>query len=88
MASSTIMIHDGEDALLVDISLCLFGYRRALWLRESKTAVMALGYLELSPVGTLSYSHLPSTLTDGRLDDMDAVDGPSTTGAARACACC
>ncbi|KAI0779813.1 hypothetical protein C8Q74DRAFT_1350812 [Fomes fomentarius] len=48
MASSTIMIHDGEDALLVDISLCLSGYRKALWLRESKTVVMALGYLELS----------------------------------------
>ena len=50
MASSTIMIHDGEDALLVDISLCLSGYRRALWLRENKTLVMALGYLEASQV--------------------------------------
>ena len=50
MASSTIMIHDGEDALLVDISLCLSGYRRALWLRENKTPVMALGYLEASQV--------------------------------------
>ncbi|KAI0743824.1 hypothetical protein C8Q80DRAFT_1272461 [Daedaleopsis nitida] len=61
-ASATIMIYDGEDALLVDISLCVTGYRRALWLRESKTAVMALGYLEASredlPLPVL-HSHAP-----------------------------
>lgn len=53
-AASTIMIHDGVDALLVDISLCVGGHSRALWLRESKTAVMALGYLEASRVRSLS----------------------------------
>ncbi|KAI1796432.1 hypothetical protein LXA43DRAFT_969920 [Ganoderma leucocontextum] len=46
--SSTIMIHDGEDALFVDMSLCLNAWKRSLWLRESRSVVMALGYLELS----------------------------------------
>lgn len=63
MASSTIMIHDGEDALLVDISLCLSGSRKALWLQESKTIVMALGYLELSRV-RLSLSPPSTKLVD------------------------
>ena len=53
-ASSVIMIHDGEDALLVDISLCLCAFKTSLWLRESKSLVMALGYLEPYPVGRLS----------------------------------
>lgn len=53
-ASSVIMIHDGEDALLVDASLCLSAFKTSLWLRESKSLVMALGYLEPYPVGRLS----------------------------------
>ncbi len=48
--SSTIMIYDGEDALFVDMSLCLDAWKRSLWLRESRSVVMALGYLELSSV--------------------------------------
>ena len=54
ITSSVIMIHDGEDALLVDISLCLSAFKPSLWLRESKSLVMALGYLEPYPVGRLS----------------------------------
>ncbi|KAI0334971.1 hypothetical protein GY45DRAFT_1367013 [Cubamyces sp. BRFM 1775] len=46
--TSTIMIHDGADALLVDVSLCLSPYTPSPWLRESRTIVMVLGYLESS----------------------------------------
>ena len=53
--SSTIMIHDGEDALFVDMSLCLNPWKRSLWLRESKSVIMALGYLELSSVSRPCY---------------------------------
>ncbi|KAI0645415.1 hypothetical protein C8Q79DRAFT_1010382 [Trametes meyenii] len=60
--SSTILIHDGEDALLVDVSLCLNAWRSAPWLREPRGIVMALGYLESSdkplPLPVLS-SHAP-----------------------------
>lgn len=44
------MIYDGEDALFVDMSLCLSAWKRSLWLRESRSVVVALGYLELSSV--------------------------------------
>lgn len=44
------MIHDGEDALLVDIKLCLSAFKTSLWLRESKSLVMVIGYLEHCPV--------------------------------------
>ena len=53
--SSTIMIHDGEDALFVDMSLCLNPWKRSLWLRESKSVIMVLGYLELSSVSRPCY---------------------------------
>ncbi|KAI0373397.1 hypothetical protein BV20DRAFT_1049819 [Pilatotrama ljubarskyi] len=60
--SSIILIHDGEEALLVDISLCLNAWRSAPWLRESRTVIMALGYLESShkalPLPVLS-AHAP-----------------------------
>ncbi|KAI8975800.1 hypothetical protein BD414DRAFT_168793 [Trametes punicea] len=60
--NSTILIHDGEDALLVDVSLCLSPSALSPWLRESKTIVMALGYLEFShralPLPVLS-AHAP-----------------------------
>ncbi|KAI0356202.1 hypothetical protein OH77DRAFT_1401713 [Trametes cingulata] len=60
--SSIVLIHDGEDALLVDISLCLNAWRSAPWLRESRTIIMALGYLEASakalPLPVLS-AHAP-----------------------------
>ncbi|TBU64533.1 hypothetical protein BD310DRAFT_806683 [Dichomitus squalens] len=46
--SSIIMIHDGEDALFVDISLCLSTSKASLWLREGRSTVMVLGYLELT----------------------------------------
>ncbi|KAI0769686.1 hypothetical protein BD413DRAFT_604807 [Trametes elegans] len=46
--TSIILIHDAEDALLVDVSLCLNAWKSAPWLRESRTVVMAMGYLELS----------------------------------------
>ena len=46
------MIHDGEDVLLVDVSLCLNAARSTRWLRESKTVIMAVGYLEVSKVRT------------------------------------
>ncbi|KAM5533347.1 hypothetical protein V8D89_013021 [Ganoderma adspersum] len=60
--SSTIMIYDGEDALFVDMSLCLNAWKRYLWLRESRSVVMALGYLELSSKALplpLLHSHAP-----------------------------
>lgn len=45
------MIHDGEDALLVDVSLCVQNaWRSPPWLRESGTIVMAVGYVESSAV--------------------------------------
>nr|VWO95836.1 Structural maintenance of chromosomes protein [Ganoderma boninense] len=56
------MIHDGQDALFVDISLCLDAWKRALWLRESRSVVMALGYLELSSKALplpLLHAHAP-----------------------------
>ncbi|KAI0675021.1 hypothetical protein C8Q78DRAFT_1075364 [Trametes maxima] len=46
--SSTVLIHDSEDALLVDVALCLSAWRSTPWLREPRTVVMALGYLESS----------------------------------------
>ena len=45
------MIYDGEDALFVDVSLCLNAWKPSLWLHESRTAVIVLGYLELTNVG-------------------------------------
>ena len=48
--TSTIMIHDGADALLVDVSLCLSPFTPSPWLGESRTIVMVLGYLESSEV--------------------------------------
>ena len=41
-----IMIYDGEDALFVDVSLCLSALAPARWLGESKAVVMAMGHLE------------------------------------------
>ncbi|KAI0829642.1 hypothetical protein BC628DRAFT_1055015 [Trametes gibbosa] len=47
--ASTIMIHDGADALLVDISLCVRNaWRSPPWLRESGTIVVLVGYVEFS----------------------------------------
>ncbi|KAI9067099.1 hypothetical protein FKP32DRAFT_1609620 [Trametes sanguinea] len=69
-ANQTIMIHDGEDALLVDVSLCLNPGASSPWLRESRTIVMALGYLELSerqlPLPVLS-AHAPNVEVNPRL---------------------
>ena len=52
--ASTIMICDGDDALLVDVSLCLSAVRPAHWLRESRAVVMAVGYLEMCEVRALA----------------------------------
>ncbi|RPD78266.1 hypothetical protein L226DRAFT_567930 [Lentinus tigrinus ALCF2SS1-7] len=69
-ASSVIMIHDGEDALLVDISLCLSAFKTSLWLRESKSLVMVLGYLELCPKALplpVLHAHAPDVGVNPRL---------------------
>ncbi|KAL7281267.1 hypothetical protein ACG7TL_004575 [Trametes sanguinea] len=69
-ANQTVLIHDGEDALLVDVSLCLNPGASAPWLRESRTVVMALGYLELSdrqlPLPVLP-AHAPDVEVNPRL---------------------
>lgn len=42
-----LMMHDGEDALLVDISLCVRNaWRSPRWVFESKTVIMVVGYVE------------------------------------------
>ncbi|CDO69294.1 hypothetical protein BN946_scf184976.g13 [Trametes cinnabarina] len=68
--NSTILIHDGEDALLVDVSLCLSPGASSPWLREPGTIVMALGYLELLersvPLPVLS-AHAPDVAVNPRL---------------------
>jgi hypothetical protein len=46
VANSIISLADEQDSLLVDISLCLSGFRSLPWLREENTPVMAIGYLE------------------------------------------
>lgn len=46
-----LMMHDGEDALLVDISLCVRNaWRSPRWVFESKTVIMVVGYVESSVV--------------------------------------
>ncbi|KAH9855253.1 hypothetical protein C2E23DRAFT_857941 [Lenzites betulinus] len=69
--TSTIMIHDGEDALLVDVSLCVQNaWRSPPWLRESGTIVMVVGYVESSakplPLPVLS-AHAPLVNVNPRL---------------------
>lgn len=41
-----ICIADEQDTLLVDISLCLNGFRPFPWLREENATIMVIGYLE------------------------------------------
>ncbi|RDX50147.1 hypothetical protein OH76DRAFT_1349505 [Lentinus brumalis] len=69
-ASSIIMIHDGEDALLVDIALCLSAFKTSLWLRESKSLVMVLGYLEHCPTALpvpVLHAHAPDVAVNPHL---------------------
>ena len=61
-----IMIYDGEDALFVDVSLCLNAWKPSLWLHESKVTVMVLGYLELTNVGDTLSSLLQQPAEFGR----------------------
>ncbi|KAL1942552.1 hypothetical protein VTO73DRAFT_6154 [Trametes versicolor] len=61
--TSMLMMHDGEDALLVDISLCVRNaWRSPRWVFESKTVIMVVGYVESSvtalPLPVLS-AHAP-----------------------------
>lgn len=49
--TSMLMMHDGEDALLVNISLCIRNaWRSPQWVFESKTVIMVVGYIEASTV--------------------------------------
>ncbi|KAI0702986.1 hypothetical protein C8T65DRAFT_786932 [Cerioporus squamosus] len=69
-ASSIIMIHDGEDALLVDITLCLSAFKTSLWLRESKSLVVVLGYLEHRPIALslpVLHAHAPDVAVNPHL---------------------
>ncbi|KAI0081904.1 hypothetical protein K474DRAFT_1655777 [Panus rudis PR-1116 ss-1] len=49
MESSTILLQDDGAVLPVDISLCLDSMHPQPWLRERRTAVIAMGYLEPLP---------------------------------------
>ncbi|EKM54048.1 uncharacterized protein PHACADRAFT_185036 [Phanerochaete carnosa HHB-10118-sp] len=44
--NALVCIADEQDTLLIDISLCLSGFRSFSWLREVNTPLMAIGYLE------------------------------------------
>ena len=44
--NSIISLADELDTLLVDISLCLSGFRSFPWLREENILVMVIGYIE------------------------------------------
>ncbi|OBZ66567.1 hypothetical protein A0H81_13466 [Grifola frondosa] len=57
--TTILLLHDGDNGLLVDVSLCLNPYKSMRWLRESNAIVMVFGYLEQSssplPVPALPY---------------------------------
>ncbi|GJE96728.1 hypothetical protein PsYK624_129340 [Phanerochaete sordida] len=44
--NALVCVADEQDTLLVDVSLCLSGYRPLAWLHEINTPIMAIGYLE------------------------------------------
>ncbi|KAH9928762.1 hypothetical protein B0H21DRAFT_120473 [Amylocystis lapponica] len=68
--SATILVADAGSALFVDISLCLDPGKSLPWLREGKTTVIALGYLEERdnplPLPVLP-AHAPATEVDPHL---------------------
>ena len=58
--SGVLLLADGDDAILVDISLCLDPSRALPWLREENTTVIVAGYLELIQVRTTVCCHCAS----------------------------
>ncbi|KAK7692843.1 hypothetical protein QCA50_004478 [Cerrena zonata] len=49
VASSTMILSDEDDNVLIDVSLCVDPYVPSTWLREAHTLVVAMGYLEQTP---------------------------------------
>ncbi|KAL6308145.1 hypothetical protein BKA93DRAFT_765610 [Sparassis latifolia] len=64
--SSTLLIADGENALFVDVSLCLSPWQSYLWLQENNGTLFALGYLEQVqdpiPLPTLPHHARPTAV--------------------------
>ncbi|KDQ57752.1 hypothetical protein JAAARDRAFT_194034 [Jaapia argillacea MUCL 33604] len=44
-----ILLGDRDALVLVDVSLCADPYKGSSWIREDKSIIMAIGYLERSP---------------------------------------
>lgn len=58
-----MILSDEDENVLIDVSLCVDPYRSSTWLRECHTLVVAMGYLEQTPVS----DHIQYTFVDIKL---------------------
>ena len=45
-----MILTDEDDSVLIEVSLCVDPFKSSHWLRESRTMVVAMGYLEKTRV--------------------------------------